>query len=103
MKTEIPIACSLTDKELGERRKNVLQKTARSLTSVEELENGFSYQFPAEDSVLQDLITVVNLERKCCAFLNFNLVVKADSEIVSLELTGDDGTKEALRQLFNWN
>ena len=103
MRAEIPIACSLTDTELQERRKNVLQNAARFLLEVVELENGFSYRFPAEDAVLQNLITVVNLERKCCAFLNFKLILESGSETVVLELTGRDGTKETLRSLFDWN
>jgi hypothetical protein len=103
MKTEIPIACSLTEKELQERRKNVLEKMAHFLTSVQELKDGFSYQFPADDSILEDLITVISLERKCCPFLNFKLVVEAQNEFVSLELTGQEGIKEMLQSLFNWN
>lgn len=103
MKTEIPIACSLTDKELQERRKNVLEKAAQSLTSVRELNDGFSYQFPAEDSILEDLITVINLERKCCPFLNFKLSIEAQNGFVSLELTGQKGTKEMIQSHFNWN
>ena len=103
MNTEIPIACNLTDKELQERRKNVLQKLAKNIIGVQELENGFSYRFPDEDKVLQQLITVVNLERKCCPFLNFKLTVEAQNNFVSLELTGSSGIKEMLQSLFNWN
>ncbi len=103
MPSEIPIACLLTDAELQQRRKTVLQKAARSLVAVTELENGFSYQFPKQDETLEDLITLVNFERKCCPFLSFKLVVEADSELVKLELTGQDGTKEMLQSLFQWN
>lgn len=103
MNAEIPIACTLTDKELQERRKNVLQKTARSLIEVRELQDGFSYRFPAEDSTLQDLVHVIALERKCCPFLNFKLSVEAQNDFVSVELTGREGTKEMIRTLFNWN
>jgi hypothetical protein len=103
MKTEIPIACSLTDKELQERRKSVLERMAQSLIDVKELEDGFSYQFPAEDAVLQDLINVINLERKCCAFLDFKLILESQSKIIALELTGQEGTKETLKSLFKWN
>lgn len=101
MSGEIPIACALTDQELQERRKNVLHKTAESLIEVQELKDGFSYRFPAEDAVLRDLINIINLERKCCPFLNFKLVVEARNDFVSLELTGREGTKEILQTLFN--
>lgn len=102
-RSELPIACTLTDKELQIRRENVLRKVADSLAGYEELENGFSYRFPADDAVLQDLITVINLERKCCPFLSFRLTVESQSDYVSLELTGQEGTKETVESLFNWN
>ena len=93
----------LTDKELQQRRKDYLAKTAKLLVGVEELENGFSYKFPVEDSLLQDLMTVINLERKCCPFLNFKLVLESQADTFLLELTGAKGTKEMIKSLFEWN
>lgn len=103
MEKEIPIACSLTDAELQNRRKTVLRKAARSLIDFTELENGFSYRFPANDEVFQDLATVINLERKCCPFLNFKLTTEAGSDFVSFELSGREGAKEMIVSLFDWN
>ena len=103
MKQNIPIACMLTDNELQERRKNYLAKTAKFLVGVEELENGFIYKFPVEDSLLQDLMAVINLERKCCPFLSFKLVLESQADTFLLELTGTEGTKEMIKSLFEWN
>jgi hypothetical protein len=103
MRNEIPIACTLTNKELQERRKNVLSGLAENLIEVQELENGFSYRFPVKDAVLQDLANVIALERKCCPFLSFKLIVEAQNDFVSLELSGQEGTKEMIQKLFNWN
>jgi hypothetical protein len=103
MKQNLPIACILTDKELQERRKNYLTKTAQFLISAEELENGFAYKFPVEDKLLEDLITIINLERKCCPFLNFKLVLESQNNEVLFELTGANGTKEMIKSLFEWN
>lgn len=103
MVAEVPIACSLTDKELQKRRKDILHKIAASLIEVREMPDGFEYRFPVEDVVLEDLTTIINLERKCCPFLNFKLVVEAHNDFVALELTGREGTKEILKSLFNWN
>lgn len=103
MKQEIPIACSLNDKELSERKENLLQKVARLLVDAQELENGFVYRFPLEDSILENLLEVIKLERKCCPFLDFKLIVEAQNEFVLLELTGQKGAKEAIRSLFRWN
>lgn len=103
MKREIPILCQLTEPELQRRQTDVLVKLGRSAAGSVELENGFRYLFPAEDTVLKELIEVINLERKCCPFLDFKLILKAGQDLAALELTDRDGTKEAIRELFNWN
>jgi len=103
MGKEIPIACSLTDKELQERRQNVLNKIAASLIDSQELSDGFRFRFSIDDSILQNLVMVINLERKCCPFLNFKLSSEAGKDFVSLDLTGKRGAKEAIRELFDWN
>ncbi len=103
MTEELPITCSLTDGELQERRKNVLVKITESLIDFEELADGFRYRFPAEDAVLQNLMDVINLERKCCPFLNFKLNLEAGRDFASLDLTGGQGAKEAIKSLFELN
>jgi hypothetical protein len=100
---EIPIACALNDRELQERRETILHKVGESLIDCEELPDGFQYRFALEDSLLQDLVNVISLERKCCPFLNFKLNIEAGKDFVSLELTGREGTKEAVQTLFNWS
>ncbi len=103
MSEEIPIACTLDNKELQERRRNFLSKVAESLIDYEKLPDGFRYRFPAEDALLQNLMSVINLERKCCRFLNFKLNLEAGKDFVSLDLTGGRGAKEAIQELFDWN
>ena len=103
MDKEIPIACSLTDNELRERRKKVLNKIAALLIDSRELPDGFRYRFSIDDSILQNLITVINLERKCCPFLNFKLSLEAGEDFASLDLTGRQGAKETIKELFDWN
>ena len=103
MNLEIPIACSLTDKELQQRRKNYLQKAAESLIDSAELSDGFVYRFPLAESALRDLAEIIDLERRCCPFLNFRLILEAGDDFVSLELTGAEGTKEIVKSLFDWN
>ena len=103
MDKEIPIACSLTVAELQERRKNVLNKIAASLIDSQELPDGFRFRFSIDDSILQNLITVINLERRCCPFLNFKLSLEAGKDFASLGLTGRQGAKEAIRELFDSN
>lgn len=102
MKREIPVACTLDDRELQKRRTDILEKIGCRVAGSVELENGFSYRLPAEDAVLQNLIEIINLERKCCPFLDFKLVLAAGEDFASMELTGPPGTKQMLETLFNW-
>ena len=103
MNREIPIACYLTDGALQQRRKDYLDKIVESLIDFEELVNGFSYRFPLKETILQDLAAIIDLERKCCPFLSFRLILEAGNDFVSLELTGAQGTKEMIKSLFDWN
>lgn len=103
MMQEIPLACALTEKQLQERRKDYLNKISGLLTDFKELESGFSYRFPLKETILQDLAAMIDLERKCCPFLNFKLILEAGNGFVFLELTGAKGTKEMIKNLFNWN
>ncbi|HEY0428387.1 MAG TPA: hypothetical protein VGC76_11450 [Pyrinomonadaceae bacterium] len=103
MPQEIPIVCFLTDKELQKRRRDYLDKTAASLIDFEELENGFSYRFAHREKILRDLAEIIDLERRCCPFLSFKLIIEAGDDFVSLELTGAEGTKEMIESLFDWS
>lgn len=103
MNPEIPIACCLTDKQLQARRKNYLDKTAELLVDSTEIEHGFIYKFPLKLEILQALAEIIDLERQCCPFLNFKLIVESGTDFVSLELTGAEGTKEIIKSLFGWN
>lgn len=103
MKENIPIACTLNDAELATRRSGLLEKTRQQLVKIEERENGFVYLFPVDDAVFGNLFEIIRLERKCCPFLDFKLILEARSEFISLELSGRNGAKEAIRNLFQWN
>lgn len=99
----IPIRCELTDAELRHRRKDYLDKIAGALIESGELENGFKYRFRIADMLIQDLAEVIDLERRCCPFLNFKMSVESGKESVSLELTGPQGTKEMIASLLGWD
>ena len=98
--SNLPIACSLTTPEVQERRTKVLEKVRAAALEVKELADGFSYRFPSNDSLLADLLTLIQLEHQCCPFLRLSLIIEAANGPVSLELTGPPGTKEFLKSIF---
>jgi hypothetical protein len=94
--SDLPIACSLTNTELQERRATVLQQVRSAVVEVRELENGYAYSFPAAGDWLGKLAGLIDLERQCCPFLRFRLTIEADGGPLCLEMTGPAGTKEFL-------
>lgn len=101
MKAEnLPIACSLTDSELQQRRKEVLQQTKAAMIGVKETESGFVYRFSPSSERIKALADLIALEHQCCPFLSFRLTVVPGEEPVALELSGPPGTKEFLVALF---
>lgn len=96
----LPVACALTDAELQQRRRDVLQKTRSEVTEVREIEDGFMYRFTSTTQ-LRQLANLVELERQCCPFLKFRITVEPADGPIWLELTGPEGTKQFLADLFN--
>lgn len=97
---DLPVACSLIPAELPDRRRNVLSKVRGAVTDIKELEHGFIYQFPSDGGLILELANLIQLEHRCCPFLTFRLTVEPGEGSVSLELTGPEGTKEFLEEIF---
>lgn len=97
----LPVACSLMNSELQERRRNVLQPVRNAVSEVKETENGFSYRFPSDGGWIKELANLVELEHQCCPFLKFSITVEPGDGPVWLEMTGPQGTKEFLAEVFN--
>jgi len=97
---DLPIACSLTSAELQERRQTILKQLRSAVFEVRELDDGYSYSFPSGGQMLAEIGSMIELERQCCPFLRFRLTVDANDGPIWLELTGPDGTKEFLKEVF---
>ena len=100
--SELPIACSLTTEELHERRGTVLEKLRDTVVEVRELPNGYAYSFSSEGKRLKELVDMIDLERQCCPFLEFQLTIAAGGGPLRLEITGPEGTKDFLSSTFEW-
>lgn len=96
----LPVVCSLSPPALRERREDTLRTLRAQAQEVREIAGGWSIRFAADDELLAQLVRFIQLERKCCAFLRFALVLAPGGGPVWLELTGPDGTQEMLRDLM---
>src|SRR5215471_16008044 len=91
-----PFACNLkifTSAERGDWRKR-LDQVVLSVSAARELSDGYSLQIDSQRASFIDLARWIELERKCCPFFNFELVMQGESGSVWLNLRGRDGVKE---------
>jgi len=99
---QIPIACNLSDSELRERRETILNFFRQSLLRVTPLPLGRAFSFPPSSEVLTRLAQLVDLERQCCPFLTFKIVVEAGDSPIRLEVTGTAAAKKVIADLFGF-
>jgi len=87
--------------ELQERRRSVFSKIRGAVSEVTELKDGFRYQFASDGELIPELANLIQLEHQCCPFLTFRLTVEPSDGSVLLDMTGPDGTKEFLVEIFS--
>lgn len=91
--SESCVSCTLNAAQIQERRAQVLQPLKRFITAQTPLEDGYLFEFAANDESLNLLLRFIQLERECCTFLRFRLTVEPNNGPVLLEMTGPQGTK----------
>lgn len=96
MASQTPVACALTSAELRERRTQVLALLQHRCEERLALPEGVRLQFAPAGETLAALATLIDAERQCCPFLDFELTVAADGGPVWLTLTGPAGTRAFL-------
>jgi hypothetical protein len=94
--TELPVACTLAERELAERRAGLLTELRRHRQEARWLSDGVALRFPSRPSVMSVLAEFVRLESQCCPFLRFQLTVEPGGGPVWLELSGPAGTCDFL-------
>ena len=92
----IAFSCALTTPELQKRKATIINQLKLILIEREELPDGYSYKFKNTDEVIDILANFVKIERQCCSFFDFNLVVR-NNQSAELRITGELGVKEFLR------
>jgi len=95
----LPIVCTLTGDELQERRRTILTFIRESATEIHPLIDGFAYYFEPGPETLREIAHLVDLERRCCQFLTFRIVVEP-REMVRLEVTGPPEAQGVITDYF---
>jgi hypothetical protein len=87
-----PIACKLEVLDNhGDQRANVAGLLAK-ITNPVETPQGYRFQLPASD--VGEVGAWIAEERVCCSFFDFDLSLKAGSDLMQLTLGGGEGVKD---------
>ena len=100
---QIPLACNMnvftpTERELHIQTTN---KLFQSVQDIREADNGYEFSFPGGSDFIVSVAEFISRERLCCPFLEFTFKVLPDYEVITLLLTGPEGTQEFLREEFS--
>ena len=90
------LACKLTSPELQRRQATVMAHLKSQVLTKKELPDGFAYEFPGSDAMLDELVSFIKTERQCCDFFSFQLAAGAATHTAWLEIKGPEGVKEAI-------
>lgn len=97
------ISCSLSPKAL-QQRNGLLKELFSQCKKIEELKDGYSFEFSRTEKTATELLQFVFFEQKCCSFFTFELAFPAsNSEAISLRLRGGDEVKEFVKQWLQSN
>jgi hypothetical protein len=97
---EPPIACTLTEIEMQGRRRTILDSVRGATLTVTPLPLGYAYRFEPTSEVLAQLTRLVDLERQCCPFLTFGIIIEAGNLPIRLEITGPPEAKAVIADFF---
>jgi hypothetical protein len=96
----LQVACTLTAQEIATRKAGLIPGLAAKALTCEARDNGYRLTFTASGNILSEIAAVVDAERQCCRFLQFDLTVTPGGGPVSLTLSGPAGTVEFLGALL---
>lgn len=95
-----PVACRLSDADLGRRRAELADDLFGRVATVRALDDGYAFGFAGDPDWPRLLGAFIAEERVCCPFLDFTLRVPPGDDLVWLELRGSDMARSFIRDTF---
>ena len=84
------------------KRQQELGKALRSsVLGIQELPDGFEFEFPYDPSNYQALTEFTPLERACCPFFDISIRLEREGGKLWWRLTGRDGVKQFIHAEFS--
>ena len=97
---ELPIACSLSDRDLALRSEAVRREFFTGAVERTEFESGYAFRFPADGEWETKINEFVSTERHCCSFLRFDVTYEPGLGPIWLKLSGGQGVKQFIEATF---
>lgn len=102
---DIPIVCNMNVFTPAERENHIRTtiQLFQTVQDIQEVENGYEFIFPNSNNPEEfaQFAEFIYNERRCCPFLEFTLKISSKDNLISLLLTGPEGTKEFLQEEFS--
>jgi hypothetical protein len=98
--TTRPIACTLSPAELRTQRDELLPGLVAGALQRVPLPHGIRLVFGATAKRLRQLYAVEQLEKRCCALLQFRIDLTPGGGALMLDVTGPEGTEALLESLL---
>jgi hypothetical protein len=100
--SETIIACTpdVIPAERRERWMEVGMQVYGAVEEVHELPDGYACRLPSDAATLLKAAEYVSLDRLCCAFARWSLVIEPNGGPLWLHITGAEGVKELTRSTF---
>ena len=98
---ETGYSCLLSPAELEQRRSATNAEIIAKADDIVETDDGYKLKFSeADDQLVATLAEWINVERKCCNFLRFELVFEQFTGPIWLEVGGDAAAKQFLKRVM---
>lgn len=95
---ETPLACDMTAIAPGQQERHQInnQQLFAMVQERQELPGGYAFRFLPESELIGKIAQFISLERLCCPFFTFTVVIEPDGGPLWLKLTGRNGVKQFL-------
>lgn len=96
----VEVICTLNDEEFESRRTWARKNVAPHLQSLEKIEAGLKFVYPADATVREQIEEFAALERQCCGgFLDFSFADDTAAQQFHLLVTGPADVQDILENL----
>jgi hypothetical protein len=102
-KPETPFFCDRTalTSEQRRRQQELGKILGSSVLGIQELPDGFEFEFPSNPANYQALTEFTPLERACCPFFDISIRLEREGGKLWWQLTGREGVKQFIHAEFS--